>query len=80
MLNYSKVHSITRPKDIEITNNKVLIATNIIPYSDEDLEGFEYECTVYDKDEYIMTLAENQNNIAALREELEAAKIILGVE
>lgn len=80
MLNYSKIHSKTRPKDMEITTNKVFIATNIVEYSDEEISGFEYDYTIYDKDEYIMLLAKNQEDIAALREELEAAKIILGVE
>lgn len=80
MLNYSKIHSQTRPKDIEITNNKVFIATNIEEYSNEEISGFEYDYTVYDKDEYIMILAKNQEDIITLREELEAAKIILGVE
>lgn len=80
MLNYSKIHSQTRPKDIEITNNKVFIATNIEEYSNEEISGFEYDYIVYDKDEYIMILAKNQEDIITLREELEAAKIILGVE
>ena len=42
---------------MEITINKVFIAKNIVEYSDEEISGFEYDYTIYDKDEYIMLLA-----------------------
>lgn len=80
MKNYKKVHCKNNPKPIEITSTQVFVNKNIVSYAIEDFEGFEYDVDVYDKDEYIMLLAQNQQDIAALREELEAAKIILGVE
>lgn len=53
-------YSTTRPKDIEITKSSIFIATNIKPYSNEIeghvIEGYQYELTQYDKDEYIAKL------------------------
>lgn len=77
---YTKIHCKNNPSPIEITATQVFVNKNIIPYETEDFKGFEYDVDVYDKDEYIVLLAQNQQDIAALREELEAAKIILGVE
>ena len=69
-----KVRSSTRPQEVEIMANDVLIASNITPYEEEvdghTRTGFEYECTRYTKDEYIVMLAE----------QLQAAKILLGVD
>lgn len=76
-----KVRSATRPQDIEITATSVLVASNITPYEetvfDTVIRGFEYECTEYSKDEYLLLQAQN---IASLAQELEAAKILLGVD
>lgn len=80
MKTYTKIHCKNNPSPIEITATQVFVNKNIIPYETEDFKGFEYDVDVYDKDEYIVLLAQNQQDIAALREELEAAKIILGVE
>ena len=41
---------------------------------------FSYTLTEYDKDEYLDLLFKQQANITSLQEELEAAKILLGVE
>jgi hypothetical protein len=53
-----KVRSATRPQDIEITATSVLVASNITPYEetvfDTVIKGFEYECTEYSKDEYLL--------------------------
>lgn len=80
MISYYKIHSQNQPQPIEITTTQVYINKNIIPYQYDEFEGYEYDVDVYDKDEYIMTFAQTQIDIAALREELEAAKILLGVE
>lgn len=78
---YKKLRSSIRPKDIEITANSVLIASNITPYEetvdDHILSGFEYEGTEYSKDEYLLMQIEQ---IASLEQELSAAKILLGVD
>ena len=81
MKEYSKMRSSTRPQDIEITETAVYIAKNITPF-EENLDGrimsgFEYNCTEYTKDEY---LAVQSAKMASLEEELQAAKILLGVD
>ena len=58
MKEYQNVRSSARPQDIEITNNAVYLAKNIAPY-EEDLggrvvNGFEYDCIEYTKDEYLI--------------------------
>lgn len=84
MTNYGKVKSSFRPQEIEITSNNVFIASNIEEYEDsfenETITGYQYDYISYSKDEYILLLAQNNTDIAALRDELEAAKILLGVE
>jgi len=84
MKNYETVYSITEPQEIEITSTKVFIATNVqsIEREYEDIieTCYSYTLTEYDKDEYITLMAKNNADIAALQEELAAAKILLGVE
>ena len=85
MINYGKVRSTTQPPEIKTTATKVFIASNIVPYTETidnyTTEGYEYDYVSYSKDEYIQLLTENNAQaIAALEEELHAAKIILGVE
>ena len=76
-----KVKSSVRPPEIEFLPNAVLINENIQEYSETIdghlLSGYEYDCTEYSKDEYL--LLQNQK-ITALEEELKAAKILLGVD
>ena len=78
---YNLTYSTTPPPEIEVTATKVFLASNITAIMRE-IEGIEENCysyilTEYDKDEYIMLLAQNNNN---LEEELQATKILLGVE
>ena len=81
MKQYTKIHSIARPKDIEITQNAVYIAKNITPYEEtidgRVVAGYEYDCDDYTKDEYLIYQNEK---ITSLEEELKAAKILLGVD
>ena len=84
MINYGQTKSSIRPQEIEITSDKVFIASNIQEY-EETLDGhtntgYIYNYVCYSKDEYILLMAQNNIDVAALREELEAAKILLGVE
>lgn len=78
---YNKVHSTARPLDIEITANAVYVASNITPYEEEidgrTISGYEYTCTDYTKDEYLIYQNEK---ITSLEDELKAAKILLGVD
>lgn len=81
MKNLGRVHSLERPQEIQITNTNVFIASNIQPYEEtldnHYIQGFEYDYIEYSKDEYLMLLAQ-QN--ATLIDELQATKILLGVE
>ena len=84
MINYGQVKSSFRPQEIELTSNKVFVASNIEEYQDiidgKEINGYQYNYTCYSKDEYILLMAQNSSDITTLREELEAAKILLGVE
>ena len=76
-----KVRSTIQPQAIEITPDYVLIASNIIPYEEtvdgRTSSGYEYECTQYTKDEYLIYQSQL---ISSLSQELAAAKILLGVD
>ena len=81
---YGTTYSITEPQAIEITSIKVFTATDIQSI-ERACEGqtencYSYTLTEYDKDEYIALMAKNNADIAALQDELAAAKILLGVE
>lgn len=76
-----KVRSAIQPQAIEITPNYVLVASNITPYEEtvdgHTSSGYEYECTQYTKDEYLIYQSQL---ISSLSQELAAAKILLGVD
>ena len=85
MINYGHIKSSTRPEPLELTATSVFIASNISEYTEEleneTVHGFEYDYACYDKDEYLTTIAtQNQQAITELQEELEATKILLGVD
>ena len=84
MVNYGKIKGSICPNEIEMTANKVFIASNIKEYAEtidgREVSGYQYDYKEYTKDEYILQMAQNNADITALREELEAAKILLGVE
>ena len=82
---YGRIQSTEKPQDIEMTETQVFVADNIEEY-EKEMDGylvqeFEYDYKSYTKDEYIQFLNDkNAKAIAALQEELAAAKILLGVE
>ena len=81
MTNYGRIHSAARPQEVVMTNSAVFVASDIQPY-ERDIEGYheegyEYNYVGYTKDEYLI---EQNKKITSLEEELEAAKIILGVD
>lgn len=81
---YDPTYAYIEPPKIDITNTKVFIADNIQEIEREIendiIHCYQYTLTEYDKDEYLTILSQNQQDIAALQEELQAAKILLGVE
>ena len=80
-MNLGRVRSNDKPQEIQITNSSVFISSNIQPYEetiDEHyMNGFEYDLIQYSKDEYLLLLAKQNNE---LMDELQATKILLGVE
>ena len=81
MINHGIQYSSTEPRAIEITADSVFVATDITPYSKEIeghiMNGYQYNYTQYTLSEYL-TL--QNSTIASLQEELQAAKILLGVD
>jgi len=81
---YEHTYSMNRPQEIETTSTKVFVASNIeevtLEVEEKAKTCFSYTLTEYDKDEYLDILFKQQTDIAALQEELQAAKILLGVE
>ena len=62
-----KVRSALRPKDVEIMGDQVLIASDITPYEEEidghTRTGYEYDCDTYSKDEYLIKLARENEQL-----------------
>ena len=94
MKDYGIQRGSVRPKDVEVTDNAIFIASDIQEY-EEDIDGyimkgFEYHYIEYTKDEYIELLVQKNtdspdisaltNKITSLEEELAAAKVLLGVD
>ena len=84
MQHINNIRSNGEPKTIQIINNNIIIPQNIHPFSitsDEgEMSGYEYDCDIYSKDEYLIIIAEQANRISELEDELAAAKILLGVD
>ena len=81
---YENTYSMNKPPEIETTSTKVFISTDVkempIEVEENTVNCFCYTLVEYDKDEYLDILFKQQTDIAALQEELQAAKILLGVE
>lgn len=81
---YAPTYSTIEPPKMDITSTKVFVASDVheVEREVEDtiIHCFEYTLTEYDKDEYLIILSQNQQDVEALQEELRAAKILLGVE
>lgn len=84
MQHITNIHSNGQPDSIQLINDKVYISTNVHTYNETKeghlIEGYEYDCDIYTKDEYIILMAQQTNRITQLEDELAAAKILLGVD
>lgn len=64
MINHGKQKSTVRPEELELTETKVFVSSNITevnePESDEQpgFTGYEFDLIEYDKNEYIKIQAE----------------------
>lgn len=84
MQHITNVRSNEQPQLIQILNNNIIIPSNIHEYNittdDGAMQGYEYDCDIYNKDEYLIIIAQQAQHIAQLQDELAAAKILLGVD
>lgn len=84
MKHIQHVYSNGIPNAIEILNDQVYIPQNIHEFEQETLDGiitgYEYDCDIYSKDEYIVLMSQQTSRITELEDELAAAKILLGVD
>ena len=84
MKKINNIHSSAIPPEIKVTSDSVYVASNIHSYTqtiqDYEISGYEYDCTIYTKDQYILIIAQQTKAIEELEDQLEAAKILLGVD
>ncbi len=67
MIDYGKQQSTVEPQELELTETKVFVASNITPVNESGTEeqpgftGYEFDLVEYDKDEYIKLQAEKND-------------------
>lgn len=78
---YEIVRGAVSPDPVEITETSVFVASDIHPYTETidgiEISGYEYKYTAYTKDEYLSMIATANQSLS---EQLEATKILLGVD
>ena len=59
MIDYGKQKSTVRPEELELTETKVFVSSNITEVNEDETDGqpgftgYEFDLIEYDKDEYI---------------------------
>lgn len=80
MIEYGRQRSTIEPPELELTETKVFVASDITPISEPDTEdqpgftGYEFDLTEYEKDEYIKLQAERN---ASLEQQVTDTQIAL---
>ncbi len=80
MIDYGTQRSTVKPLELELTETKVFVASNITPVNEPDTEdqpgftGYEFGLVEYDKDEYIKLQAEHN---AALEQQMTDTQLAL---
>lgn len=80
MIDYGTQRSTVKPLELELTETKVFVASNIISVNEPDTEdqpgftGYEFGLVEYDKDEYIKLQAEHN---AALEQQMTDTQLAL---
>lgn len=67
MRDYGRQRSTVKPPEVEITETKVFVSSDIAPVSEDygdmpGFEGWEFNLTEYDKNEYISTIEQRTRN------------------
>ena len=73
MIDYGKQKSTVRPEELELTETKVFVSSNITEVNEDETDG-QPGFTGYDKDEYIKIQAEKN---ADLENEITQAQIAM---
>ena len=69
MIDYGKQRSTVEPLELELTETKVFVSSNIIPVNEPGTEhqpgfaGYEFNLVEYTKDEYIKIQAEKNEEL-----------------
>lgn len=80
MIDYGTQRSTVKPLELELTETKVFVASNITPVNEPDTKdqpgftGYEFDLVEYDKDEYIKLQAEHN---AALEQQMTDTQLAL---
>lgn len=80
MIDYGTQRSTVEPLELELTETKVFVASDITPVNEPDTDeqpgfiGFEFQLVEYDKDEYIKLQAEHN---AALEQQMTDTQLAL---
>ena len=81
MIDYGKQKSTVRPEELELTETKVFVSSNVAEVNEDETDGqpgfigYEFDLIEYDKDEYIKIQAEKneslQNQVEVTQEALD---------
>lgn len=69
MIDYGTQRSTVEPLELELTETKVFVASNITPVNEPDTDeqpgfiGFEFQLVEYEKDEYIKMIDEKNKSL-----------------
>lgn len=80
MIDYGKQKSTVRPEELELTETKVFVSSNITEVNEDETDGkpgftgYEFDFIEYDKDEYIKIHAEKN---AALEQQVTDTQLAL---
>lgn len=80
MIDYGKQKSTVKPDELELTESKVFVSSNITEVNEPRMNeqsgfsGYEFDLIEYDKDEYIKIQAEKNS---ALENEVTATQLAL---
>lgn len=61
------VYAAVEPEEIVVSKDAVYVASNITPYEktveDQTMSGYQYDCEIYTKDEYLIKLTRENEKL-----------------